>query len=336
MKHLKTGIFMLLIFTLTISGAAYAQENDSYTIGILNITGRLQDAAVGFMDGMTELGYIEGENVRYLYDGPLEDLDSDQWPEMAQALVDADVDLLFATSGDEAQILQELTDTIPIVFSLSSDPIGAGLVESFTDPGGNITGIETAHYHERRLQLLLEMDPSIELVYYPYNPEGTGVEEMLAGLEEMADQLEIQLVTAAFTDVASVREALEDMPEDADAVFFSPEGLLFQYLPDWVEAAMQLQAGISIPAYLPMPGILMGYGPDPFAGGEQAAGMVDRILRGADPADLPVESAEYFLMVNLETAEMIGIDLPRGILRQADLIVRPGDFDMDEQPESDE
>ena len=75
----------------------------------------------------------------------------------------------------------------------------------------------------------------------------------------------------------------------------------------------------------------MGYGPDPFTGGQQAAGIVDRILRGADPSELPVETAEYFLMINLETAMMIELEVPRGVLRQADLIARPGDFDTEEE-----
>jgi putative tryptophan/tyrosine transport system substrate-binding protein len=328
MKHIKTVLTAITILIFVVTGTAFAQDNGAtYTVGILNLYPELGNAVVGFKDGMDELGYVEGENITYVYDEtlPFGELDQDEIIEAAQALVDADVDLLFASSGDEAAILMELTSDIPIVFSLSSDPVGVGLVESLTEPGGNATGIETGGFHERRLQLMVEIDPTIAKVYYPYYPEGTGAEDMLQGLLETAEDLDIELVIAEFTDVDSVQAAIEDIPDDIDAIFFSPEGLLFQFFPDWVGVSMQLQAGISIPAYMPMPGVLMGYGPDPSTGGQQASKIVDRILMGADPSDMPVQSAEYFLMVNLETAMVIDLDISRGILRQANMIVRPGE-----------
>ncbi len=328
MKHLKTLAITIAVLSIILPAMGFAQEDsETFTVGIVTVAAVLQEVADGFMEGMTELGYEEGENVTYLYDGPLEELEDEERIEAVQALIDAEVDVIFASGSDEVVLVQSLTDEIPIIFGLASDPIGAGLVESFNEPGGNATGIEIFGYHDRRLQLLVEIDLSIERVYYPYNPERPGAEEVFESLQETAEELEIELVAVEITDIESAVEATENIPDDINAIFLSTEGLVFAppVMPGWFAASMQLQAGISIPAYVPIPGILMGYGPDVVASGQQAARLVDRILHGADPADLPVESAEYFLLIDLGTATAFDIEISRGILRQADTIVRPGD-----------
>lgn len=329
MKTLRQGLLTLLIVVLTLSGAVQAQNDDTFTIGVFNVTTRLEPVVEGFFEGMSELGYIEGEDVQYLYEGTLEEMTSEEQVAVAQALIDAQVDLILTVSTYDAEMFMEMTAEIPVVFCLAIDPVGAGLVESLTRPGGNITGIDVGDYHQRQLQLLVEIDPAIELVYYPYNPASTNADAILVSLEEMADSLEVEFVSREFTDVEGAAEAYDEIPEEVDAILVSadPEYADLQIGLRVMAVANRHRLPVSIPTAMAVPGLLMGYGPDIFDAGIQVAGMVDRILRGADPAELPVENAEYFLLVNLEAAEAIGLEVPRRVLRQANLIIRPGDMD---------
>lgn len=333
MKYLKTCMIMLLILAFVVSGAVFAQDDEPFTIGLFTISNQLGPVFDGFQAGMAELGYVEGENIRYLDYSPPEDIDQDGWTEAAQALIDAEVDLIFTPSDEDALVIKDLAGDIPLIFALASDPIGSGLVADLTEPGGNATGVEISGYHERRLQLLVEIDPSIKRVYYPYNPDAIAADAILAGLEAIAQELDIELLAVTTTNMEEGQEILANIPEDIDAIFLSPGSQqVMGILPMWIAKSLELQAGISAPAYMGMPGILMGYGPDPVKVGRQVAGITDRILHGAEPADLPVESADFFLAVNLATARMIDLEVPRSILRQAGIIIRPGDLEDFELP----
>jgi putative ABC transport system substrate-binding protein len=244
---------------------------------------------------------------------------------------------LLVASDLEALLLSEMIDDVPIVVCFSEDLVGAGLAQSLTQPGGNVTGIRTADYHARGLEILLEIDPTIEKVFLPYTSTRRESLAILESLQELADVLEIELVAAEIGDTEEdVIAMIRDIPEDIDGVYLPPERAIIQ--PEmfllWLQTSVRLNAALAVPAAIPIPGVLMGYGPDTFVLGKQAAGMVDRILRGADPADTPVESAEYFLMVNLQTAENLGLTVPRSILRQAETIVRPGDLEDLEELEA--
>jgi putative ABC transport system substrate-binding protein len=289
----------------------------------------MQPVVDGFVEGMTEQGYLEDETVRYVYFDALQpDMDDDSLAEVAATLNDADVDLFLVLFDWEAKLLDDLLDhDVPIVVCFSEDLVGVGLAESLVEPGGNVTGIQNANYHARGLQLLLEIDPEIEQVYYPYNEEGRVSLTTLEALQEIADILEIELVADGVTDVAEVLQAIREMPDDIDAIYVPGDAMMLQpqVMLALIQASLRLKAGVVIPAAVPVPGILMGYGPDTFANGQQAAGIVDRIFRGAVPGEMPVEISEYFLMVNLQTAENLGLAVPRSILRQAETIVRPGD-----------
>jgi putative ABC transport system substrate-binding protein len=140
--------------------------------------------------------------------------------------------------------------------------------------------------------------------------------------------LDVEVVPAPITDLDSALKLLEDTPEDVDWLFLTP---FVPFDPKFFEALAGIskshQIGISWVTDDAIPGYLMGYGPNILATERQAAQIVDRILRGASPADLPVQTAENFLMVNLEEAAAINLEIPESILRQASTIVHPGDLD---------
>ncbi len=340
MKCIKTIMLVTIMLAIVVPGTVFAQETDEMiTVGVLSFYPPLQPIADGFIEGMAELGYVEGENITYIREGPLESFDEETMYEVAQSIVDADVDLLFGALEDEAQIFQELTSDIPIVFGIVYNPVGLGLVESVTEPGGNITGIEDGLSDARRLQIMTEIDPTIEKVYVTYNPANPEGLAILEAIEELAEELDLEIYPVEVIDHEDALAAIENMPDDTDALFLTPGGEMRdeEVNAEWQAASERLQFMVTAPAISYMPGLLLGYGIDFYSIGEQASGIADRILRGADPADLPVETVEFFLMLNLEAAEAIDLDIPRSILRQADIIIRPGDInEPEETPEGDE
>ncbi len=343
MKHLKTFLIVFAVITLFVSGTVHAQDDEEYTIGIFLLSSQLESVVEPFIGELIELGYIEGDieeiwtellesrsfeqgNVTIIFP-PAIDEDEESIPEVVQSLIDAGVDVIFTPFQADAAAIHPFNDEIPMVFGTSDDPVGVGLVEDLTEPGGNVTGITSRDYHGMRLQLLLEIDPSIERVYYPYNPDKTSSVSALEEIEAVAEAEGLEIVTYEFSDAAGVMQAIQNIPDDVDAIFMSAdlENFSPQTMGAWIATSMRVKVGISLPAYAEVPGALMGYGPDLAKNGILAARQVDQILRGADPAVMPVQNSEYALMVNLMAAAVLEIDVPRSILRRANLIMRPGE-----------
>jgi putative ABC transport system substrate-binding protein len=329
MKYGKTILIAILVLMSVLPGTAYAQNADTtYKIGDLILVGE-----EGFIAKMTELGYMEGENVTYLYLSSFEDVPMEEWEaeykKQIQAMVDARVDVFVTNTDTDAAYIRALAGDIPIVFARSDDPVATGAVADLINPGGYSTGIITNKPHERRLQILTEILPTTKKVYYLYSPYTLEAEVVLQQVQDLADKLGVEIVAAQITmDPGSGPEAIKNIPEDADWVFLTP--FVFfdpQGTEELLATTISRQAGICGVTDLPIQGYLMGYGPNLDATGRQAAQIVDRILRGASPGDLPVQTAENYLTVNLEAAEAIHLEIPEVILRQADLIIRPGYFE---------
>jgi putative ABC transport system substrate-binding protein len=333
MKNVKTILFVITMVILILPGAAYAQDDESYTVGVYTV-GDGED--FGFKAAMAELGYVEGENVTYLvvpYVNTSEDMTdaefAEQLPLAKQAMIDANPDVIAAnTDGDALEFVAMGAEDIPIVFLRSDDPVASGAVEDLNNPGGNLTGVVTSRPHEGRLQLLTEIIPTTDTVLYLYIPE-SGEDLVLEQTQAVADELGVEMIPASVTDEESVLAALEEAPDEVDWVFVTP---LSFYIVGEDTLALALERGIAMAgvANIPEFGYLMSYGPSLPATEEQAAQIVDHVLRGASPADMPVQPADNFLAINLDQAEILGIEIPRGILRQADAISRPGDFDEPE------
>jgi putative ABC transport system substrate-binding protein len=274
----------------------------------------------GFKAGMAELGYIEGENITYIYDGATNSID--KLDSVAQDLVAADVDLILSITTSATQAAQRATvDTdIPVVFVPVTDPVGAGLVDSLRQPGGNITGVTFGIQEGRRLEWLVQIVPTIEQIYVPYNPEDRSAALALEMASETATELGVELITYETRNPEEVMAAIENIPEEADAIFLLPDSLTGAHNAEFVE--LQLPTSGPNPIDTKRYGILTSYGMEVSASGKQAARLADQIFQGIKPADLPVETAEFFLAINLKTAEAIGLDIPDEILLQADIIVR--------------
>ena len=328
MKHAKYRQTMFIdigvFFIACLLSVGCDKGLKTYTIGVLNFSRRQEDTVKGFKEGMTELGYNDGENVTYLYEGAIgaiETLDA-----VAQKLVEKDIDLILSITTPATQAAQRAiagTD-IPIVFIPVTDPVGAGLVKSLMQPGGNMTGVTFGPQEGRRLEWLLQVAPTIKHIYIPYNPDDRSAVLALEMASEAAPKLGVELITRETRTTEEVMTAIEQIPEEADAIVSLPDSLVGAHIAELIEAALTRNLPTSGPNLTAVEdGHLTAYGIDiAVSARQQAARLADQILRGTKPADLPVETAEFYSAINLKTAEAIGLDIPNDILLQADIIIR--------------
>jgi putative ABC transport system substrate-binding protein len=321
-------VWLVSLVALTATSACgdggSSEAKSSFTIGLVtnNVNG-LRNVD-GFIEGMEALDYLEGSNVTYLFAGEPQ-MDSDLDRELDR-FVEEDVDLVFTAgtpTGVAAYRILVSTD-IPIVFGVIADPVAAGVMDDLSRPGGNMTGVKLGVDQVRRLELLVEIAPTIERVVVPYNPDDAAAASAVAQIEPAARELGVELVFAEARTDDEVTALLENWPQRVDAVFLVPDSTVNARLAEILELAISLSLPTSGPSTAQVEdGALMTYGFIHERAGTQAARIADQVLRGADPGDLPVEDTESYLGLNLVTAEAIGLDIGDAMLRRAEIIRRP-------------
>lgn len=329
MKHhqpLKYSPLLILIFfsltSLLLTACGTTAQAKTYTIGVVNYVPILEQVLDGFKAEMAERGYVEDQNVTYIYHGVIKP-DPQVMDQEVKSLLDQKVDL-FLTLGTlptlTAKKAVEGTD-IPVVFAPVINPVEEGVVASITQPGGNVTGVQNGNTIPKAMEWLHTIAPQATKVHVFYHPEDAVALTSIAVLPETAATLGVELVLNEVRSPEEVITAIEALPKDA-AIFMVPTPRL-DPSDARIEAAVKhgLAVGSTDSSQLKA-GALVAYGANFSAMGKQAAGLVDQILKGTKPADLPVETAEYFLDINLQTAQAIGLDIPDEILRQAATVVR--------------
>ncbi len=281
-----------------------------------------------FRQGLRERGYVEGQNIIIEYrsaDGKIE-----RFPSLATELVRLKVDLIVAGSYPMARAAQQATSTIPIVAPTMSDPVGDGLVASLARPGGNITGSTflVLGLVPKRLELLKEAVPRISRVAALWHPgffsERT-TQEMLKEAKAAARTMGVQLQLVEVRGPDEFERAFSAMTrERADALIVLPGALLFYERRRIVALAAKhrLPSMAGGREFVEVGG-LMAYGPSVNDLVRRAATFVDKILKGAKPADLPVEQPTKFeLVINLKTAKALGLTVPQSVLLRADEVIQ--------------
>jgi putative ABC transport system substrate-binding protein len=309
----------LLIFLTACKGIEPPPTH--YTIGVLNRVPILELAFEGFKSGMTELGYIEGENVTYIYEGAfpqIEDLRA-----ASECLSAAEVDLILSISTEATQAIQEIGTDIPVIFTAVFDPIAAGLIRNLQRPNGNLTGTYWGISEERRLEWLLHIAPMIKRIYIPYNPDDQSPVLSLARIQKIADSHDVELIIREARTLAEIESAVIDIPNDIDAILMLPDSLVSTQADSLIKVALERRVPFSTPSSETVKnGALFSFGLDITESGHQAARLADQVLQGIEPGELPVETAEFALTINLQTATAIGLEIPNEILLQADEIIR--------------
>jgi putative ABC transport system substrate-binding protein len=327
-RHLKAPrtrlrhILCLMLTGILLTACGGTTPAKIYTIGVVNYVPALAPVFEGFKARMTELGYVEGQNVTYIYHGVLAP-DRALLEHEIKRIMDQKSDL-FLTLGTlptlAAKKVLQGTD-IPVVFAPVINPVEEGVVESISRPGGNVTGIQNGDTIPKALEWLHIVAPHATKIAVLYHPNDNVALTAITPLPALVAALGVELLLIEAQSLEAVRAAIADLPKDV-AIFLVPTPSL-EPLGTLTEAAVQrgLAVGVNNIRYLQSGGISM-FGADYFAMGQQAARLADQVLKGAKPADLPVETAEYFLKINLKTAAAIGLDIPDEVLRQAHSVIR--------------
>lgn len=324
MNKRNIWIGCLMVLSALLLAACDREEPKTFTVGILNILPTLDDAVTGFKEGMAELGYVEGRNIRYLYEQPSRDMSKLVGTAENLAANRADLILTITTPATLAAKKATADSGLPVVFAIVTDPLGAGIVDNIQHPGGNVTGVTFGPQEPRRLEWLLKLAPTIKQIYVPFNPQDKAPVLALTMVQAAAKKLGVELITREVFDSASLEDAVSNIPAAADAIFLLPDTLRGTRLADMVNKATELRLPVSVSNTVGVReyGMLTSYGFDLRSCGKQAARLADQVFKGTRPADLPVETAKFYLAINLKVARAIHLDIPDEILRQADIIVR--------------
>ena len=327
-----TWVAVLAIIQLFVTPTLAAQDRKPlkiWRIGYLSVSvaSNAEPWFLAFREGLQNLGYVEGDNViieRRYAGGRLERL-----PELAAELVALNVDVLVTVPSGGAAAARKATSTIPIVFLGEPDPVQSRLVQTLARPGGNVTGLADAHADlvQKRLQYLKEVVPSLTRIGFLWNPANPSTREQLKTAQQAASSLGLEVFPMA------VKGAL---PEDVDRAFATIAkerlgGLFVVGDPTLgaqrrriAEQALRYKLAASGPhKSWADNGLLLSYGADFIDLSRRSAGLVDKILKGAKPADLPVEQPTQFeFAINLKTAKALGLTIPASILLQASQVIQ--------------
>ena len=300
-------------------------------IGFL-ATGSLESSTAratlnAFYQGLREHGYIDGENV--IVEVRAADSKIERFPALASELVGLNLDLIVAANSVAGRAVQQATTTIPIVIPVMGDPVGDGLVASLARPGGNTTGLTFLgpQLVPKRLALLKEALPAcfrVAALWHPGAYRARTMNDMMSEAEGAAQTLGLQLRLIAVRGPDELDKAFSAIADErADALMVFPSPMLFAERKRIVDLAAKLRLPlISMGKEFVQLGGLMSYGADIIDSFRLSGAYVDKVLKGAKPADLPVEQPTKFeLVINLKTAKVLGIDIPATLLARADQVI---------------
>jgi putative tryptophan/tyrosine transport system substrate-binding protein len=323
----QIGFCLLAIVLLTVSSGEAQQPAKLPTIGLLGAASASSYAPFveAFRQGMHDRGYVEGKNVAVEYrwaEGKY-----DRLPDLAAELVRLKVDVIVTHGTPGTLAAKQATATIPIVMTVVGDPVGSGLVASLARPGGNITGtsIFAPELGPKRLELLKEALPRVSRVAVLWNADNPINGPTVKSIEKLAQTLKTQLQEVQVREPSEFDKAFSSMvAKRADALLVLEDAMLN----DQAKQIADRAAKSRLPTVFGFGGAvdvggLMAYEaswPDLW---RRSATFVDKIFKGAKPAELPVEQASKFqLVINLKTAKQIGVTIPQSFLFRADKVIK--------------
>jgi len=318
-------LMLALLVALTAAPASAQQTGKVYRLGILNggdVNGANRDA---LRAALSTLGEVEGKNleIRELYAHG----DYKRLPELATQLLKTNPDVIVVVSNPAAEVLHHATATVPIVMATVGDPVGAGLVASLAHPGGNITGVTTnlIELVGKQLELLKQVVPGLKRVAIVRNPSNASNVRRSRLTERAASALGLESIVVDVSAGNQIAGAFANMANShVGGVVLLPDGVMTGHAAEIVRlaASHRLAATYPFTAYMDNGGLML-YAPSTTGLWSRAAYYVDRIFKGAKPADLPVEEpTTYEFVLNLKTAAALGLKIPSGTLSIADRLIR--------------
>jgi putative ABC transport system substrate-binding protein len=301
------------------------QSEQMRRIGVLMLFAKdnpeTQARITAFLQGLQKLGWIEGRNLQIEY----------RWgsgdpQKAATELVGLSPDVIFANSTPAVAALQQATRSVPIVFAQVADPVSGGFVASLAKPGGNITGFAAIDYTvgAKWVELLKEIAPYVTHVGVIRDPTTTGSIAQLVAIQSAAGMFGLEVSPLGGRDTRDIEQTVTEFAGGSNRGLITTGTPLSNNNSDLI---VSLAARHRLPAVYPYrlwaaDGGLISYGPDPVDQNRQAAGYVDRILKGEKPADLPVQApTKYELVINLKTAKALGLSVPLSLQQRADELI---------------
>jgi putative tryptophan/tyrosine transport system substrate-binding protein len=283
-----------------------------------------QARIAAFLQELQRLGWSTDRNLQVEYRWSAGDPDSSR--KAAMELAALPLDVIFATATPSVAALQQATSTLPIVFVMVADPVTAGFVSSLAKPGGNITGFPNFEYGigTKWLELLKEISPRITRVGVIRDPTVTSNVGQFAAIQSVAPSFGVELTPLGGRDAKDIEQTITEFARGSNCGLVCAAAPLTANNRDLI---ISLAARHRMPAIYPFrffvaDGGLVSYGLDPINSTRQAAGYVDRILKGEKPADLPVQAAtKYELVINLKTAKALDLAIPSSVLSRADEVI---------------
>jgi putative tryptophan/tyrosine transport system substrate-binding protein len=304
---------------------AEAEQAKVFRVGVIHQGGPYEAVVDGLRDGLRQLGYEEGKHIL------LEIRDTKSDPklveEAAKTFERERINLIYAVTTSVATAVKNVTAHIPIVFSVGTDPVGTGLVQSFGKPGGRLTGVQysTTDLTGKRLEILKEILPKLNRVVTFYNPGNRMAMEAATLAREASRQFRVQLVERHASSVEELRQRLGAFKAgEADAYFYISDGMVTSHAQLVIDMATskRLPTMFSEQSVVAMGG-LASYGQNFHEIGRLSAKYVQKVLTGAQPQDLRVEVVDKFeLVINLKTAKQIGLTIPPNVLARAEKVFK--------------
>jgi ABC-type uncharacterized transport system substrate-binding protein len=324
---MKRREFMTLLGGAAVAwplGAGAQQAGKLPTIGFLGTTtpSAWSQWVAAFVQRLRDFGWIEGRTIAVEYRwGEGRD---ERFVEIAAELVQLKVDVI-VTSGTALLAAKQATSVIPIVFAVANDPVGSGFVASLSRPGGNITGLslQSTDLAGKRLELLREVVPDLRRLAIMAHVGNPGAVLEMAEVQAAARALGLEVATLEIRRAEDIAPAFEALNGRVNALYIETDALIFTHRIriNTLALAARLPTMHSVRAYVEAGG-LMSYGPNYTDLFRRAGELVDKILRGAKPADIPVEQPTKFdLVINLTTAKALGLEIPPTLLGRADEVI---------------
>ena len=322
-RNSRISLLFFLLFIFVFAGCSEGQLSKTYTVGVVNLNKEHDKVFLGFKKGLTSLGYIEGKNITFIYNGSrskMPDLVND-----LQSLINQKVDLILSITTPATKKTKKMTagTGIPVVFAPVFDPVESGIVQSLVKPGGNLTGIKVGGHSGKALDWLLKIAPDIKNISVPFNSKNRATVQSLQGLQQTADKVGVTLAVHEVNNKKELALLFEKLPDKTDALWLLNSHFLVKNTKLFVDAAIKHGLPLGSSTSQVDDGVMVTYGQNTSRTGELAACLADKILQGVSPASLPVEITDFFLGINLKTANSIGIDISDDILHVADTIIRP-------------
>lgn len=316
------AIVILVVLVLFFYTGKPQEEHTSKTVAFISLSHVDDNTFDGFKTQMEKYGWDENKNIKYIVPGAahkVENLES-----IVKSVIQKNPDLILVSSTPATQEVKKQVpcSDIPIVFSPVNDPVASNIVQNLKMPEACITGIRLPIGDTKRFEWLYAIAPSVKTVLVPYTPNDDSSIASRDNIKEIAKELNIRIIEKALAEGMAIEDFFKTVPDSIEAIFLPRDSRIEVRIEEFVKFSLAKKLPLSAPSYQQVEkGALFTFGFIHKELGIEAARMVDRILKGVKPADLPVKFGNAYLVINQKTAKIIGIEFPKNALRNAKLII---------------